>query len=846
MGNRKAVQPKGKRNGKGGRGGKGGVKRGRNERAGGNKRAKKETTEPQHQENQEKQQEEAWMIDDEEANEELLNEDQDYAEYMASSKALEELEKEEPKTFKQKKRKRDRRKKEDDEDKEEGEEGEEGKEGKGKGKEKKEKKKEGLLKPAAPLAAAASNYDRQKRVLYQREVIARLSQAVMESGTTADMFLPLDTLHTMTGDADPVVRNLAVLSEAAVWGDVLPDYQIRERTTEATTTATGARVQLSRAVIEKRTLESRTVESYRRFLALLEGVLQEQRARLGARGAARLGRAERAEAEEAELASVRAVCLLVRARPYFNFRSNLLELMVPHLLSPRHRVASECIRTVEAVFARDVSGTVVLELVRRIGRALKAAEFRAPAQVLEPYLTLAVDDDVVIHPFGTRRERQQGAAAGNALQQQQQQQQLQQQQRRKQQQQQHQSRKLVEFAKAERLLRKQYDESNAEYTRTELRRTRTAILDSVFTTYFRILRRAPTSPLLPVALAGVARHCRQINVDFMADIVRAIEDIMLRTPGLPPHIPFHCARTALLALKAQGYYTDVDLTDFFTAVYRALVGTVLYTSSACVAQHRAAVPAALAAGASAEISSHDVLPVALEALELLLVAPKQLPLDRVAAFVKRICAVPLLCLPAQAAAGFLCVAAKLLRKYPRLQNLLAGEQGVGAMGAYMPYLDMPDHANPWSTALWELPFLQTAPLYQPYLHRLVAQVLAGAAPEMLDAPSSSELATMLKRDPLWDGVLPPAELTAPSSSAALAALAPKNNRTPNKTLSSEFAREIQRTADAVEAQAQRETPFVSMFNSITKHKKQVADALKDQKKQRSVGGSVGAVSSSSS
>ena len=408
----------------------------------------------------------------------------------------------------------------------------------------------------------------------------------------------------------------------------------------------------------------------------------------------------------------------------------------------------------------------------------------------------------------------------------------------------HQSRKLVEFAKAERLLKKQFDESNAEYTRTELRHNYTAILDSVFTTYFRILKRAPTSPLLPVALSGVARHCRQINVDFMADIIRAIEDIMLRTPGLPPHIPFHCARTALLALKAQGYYTDVDLTDFFTAVYKALVGTVLYTSSACIALHRAAVPTALTTGA-AEITSHDILAVALDALELLLVAPKQLPLDRVAAFVKRICAVPLLCLPAQAAAGFLCVVAKLVRKYPRLQNLLAGEQGVGATGTYMPYLDMPDHTNPWSTALWELPFLQTAPLYQPYLHRLVAQVLAGAAPEMLDAPSSSELAMMLKRDALWDGVLPPAELTTPSAPAAATALAPKNNKVPNKTLARDVAAALQHAADTVEAAAQHDAPFVAMFDSITKYKKQVADAMKQQKQQQGAQRGVGAVAHSS-
>ena len=163
----------------------------------------------------------------------------------------------------------------------------------------------------------------------------------------------------------------------------------------------------------------------------------------------------------------------------------------------------------------------------------------------------------------------------------------------------------------------------------------------------------------------------------------------------------------------------------------------------------------------------------------------------------------------------------------------------------MPYLDMPDHTNPWSTALWELPFLQTAPLYQPYLHRLVAQVLAGAAPEMLDAPSSSELAMMLKRDALWDGVLPPAELTTPSAPAAATALAPKNNKVPNKTLARDVAAALQHAADTVEAAAQHDAPFVAMFDSITKYKKQVADAMKQQKQQQGAQRGVGAVAHSS-
>lgn len=115
---------------------------------------------------------------------------------------------------------------------------------------------------------------------------------------------------------------------------------------------------------------------------------------------------------------------------------------------------------------------------------------------------------------------------------------------------------------------------------------------------------------------------------------------------------------------------------------------------------------------------------------------------------------------------------------------------------------------------------------------------------MLDAPSSSELAMMLKRDALWDGILPPAELTTPSASAAAAAaLAPKNNKAPNKALSGDMAAALQHAADTVEAHAQHDTPFVALFDGISKYKAQVADALK---KQQALRGAVGAAAHSSS
>ena len=335
------------------------------------------------------------------------------------------------------------------------------------------------------------------------------------------------------------------------------------------------------------------------------------------------------------------------------------------------------------------------------------------------------------------------------------------------------SKKQKKLDKAEKIIAKEFRESEAEYTKEELRKTHTAILDSMFGTYFRILKRAPQSPLLPVVLTGIAKYTNQINVDFMGDIVRAIEALM-HNPDVPRHITFYCARTVLLALRTQGFYTDVDLTDFFSGVYAALFDLILAANRTPVSNNNnsnnsAPTPEALAAsaaaagGASGEPGVNgnigngesDVEIVALEALELLLCENKQVPIDRLAAFVKRIATVLLMCTSHSAISlAALAVIAVCIRRHPKLYNLVGSEQGIGSTGQYIADLQEPDHCNPWATALWELPFLQGENHYNTHYAKVVAQFLANSDPMILRAKSPRDLALVLKRDSLCCGILP--------------------------------------------------------------------------------------------
>ena len=760
------------------------------------------------------------IVKEEEIDGELMDEDyEDYAKFMSSEfdtkslgKQLTLRERREQAKLEKKARRKERRQNEDKANEEEEEEGEMPVED-GEGEEQEEQEFQprkqtlselhrrqhrpemSIPKPAAPLSELASAAERQQRVRHQREVIARLSTKIMDHAASIDMFKPLGMLHALCFDQDLVVRNLAVLSEAAVWKDVLPDYQIFKRENETTVDTKGnvRAVTLSKQVLEKRSYENAIVTHYENFLSFCQRSFKEislalsspakyaarsrawkakekaKEAKSGKAGkadewaalAAAAGSGDAKKLEEAELVTVRAVCTLLEAKPYFNFRENLLEMVVPKLASPRRRVFMEVAGAIRKVIKGDVSGVITLDIVRRVGKLLKGLGYRCAPEALEPFLSIELEKDLIINPFAamegrTRGDEGAGAAEGKR--------------RGKDE---YVSKKQKKLDKAEKIIAKEFRESEAEYTKEELRKTHTAILDSMFGTYFRILKRAPQSPLLPVVLTGIAKYTNQINVDFMGDIVRAIEALM-HNPDVPRHITFYCARTVLLALRTQGFYTDVDLTDFFSGVYAALFDLVLAadrTPAANSASNSVSADALAAAAAAAggqeggdEVNGNigngesDVEIVALEALELLLCENKQVPIDRLAAFVKRIATVLLMCTSHSAISlAALAVIAVCVRRHPKLYNLVGSEQGIGSTGQYIADLQEPDHCNPWATALWELPFLQAENHYNTHYAKVVAQFLANSDPMILRAKSPRDLALVLKRDSLCCGILPAAD-----------------------------------------------------------------------------------------
>merc|ERR1719215_826077 len=116
----------------------------------------------------------------------------------------------------------------------------------------------------------------------------------------------------------------------------------------------------------------------------------------------------------------------------------------------------------------------------------------------------------------------------------------------------------------------------------------------------------------------------------------------------------------------------------------------------------------------------DHFVTALEAVDQLLLKRKELMLDRVAAFVKRILLVCVQLQPHNMLAGMSLVRS-IFHRYSKLHQLLDNDQDRVSSGSYRADVDDPDWSNPFACAVWELAELRF------HYHPMVSSFAKGTA-----------------------------------------------------------------------------------------------------------------------
>ena len=82
--------------------------------------------------------------------------------------------------------------------------------------------------------------------------------------------------------------------------------------------------------------------------------------------------------------------------------------------------------------------------------------------------------------------------------------------------------------------------------------TQSLILEHIFVTYARMIKKCPRSALMPLALRGVAKFAHQVNVELLLDLFANLRAMLRDASALSPAAALHCVHALLKLLSGHG------------------------------------------------------------------------------------------------------------------------------------------------------------------------------------------------------------------------------------------------------------------------------------------------------
>jgi nucleolar complex protein 3 len=325
-----------------------------------------------------------------------------------------------------------------------------------------------------------------------KEEIARIAALINEGPEEhAGSFRKLAQI----GDAKapPVIQKLALAAQVAVYKDVIPGYRIRAYNTE------DVGIKVSKEVRQTRQYEQALVSSYQSYIKELSLYTKT--------------RSKGADQEGLRSVAINCACALLLAVPHFNFRTELLNIIIRELsgrkASPEY---NKCIETLEAFFEADEDGAPSLEAVTLLTKMMKEKDYYVREDVLNTFLKLRLLSELSVRSSSTKADRPDDLSRlhGKKV---------------KKNQWEHRSKKEKKVARERKAVEKEYKEADATVSHEERDKMQSETLKLVFVCYFRILK-AKIPELTGAVLEGLAKYAHLINQDFFGDILEALKDII--------------------------------------------------------------------------------------------------------------------------------------------------------------------------------------------------------------------------------------------------------------------------------------------------------------------------------
>ncbi|KAG5682176.1 hypothetical protein PVAND_011544 [Polypedilum vanderplanki] len=440
------------------------------------------------------------------------------------------------------------------------------------------------------------------------------------------------------------IRKLAMLSLTEVFKDIVPEYKV-------------GIIDLENQKVKKDTLARITYENellryYKKFLKESESMLK----------ALKPGKfAKRPSKEEIYLgeAAILCLCELLKFHPYFNFSTNIAQLLVIYLNCFNSYARKTINETFIKIFKTDKRLDIVLHIVRHINHLVKKKSNSVFVEVISCLLSLPIKN------INVDAEKEAELKQKKL--------------------EQHKSR-LISMSKRERKRKKKLSELEKELMETQAEENKqskhsklTDISKLVFSIYFRILKENPKTRILSCTLEGLAKFAHIINIEFFSDLIEVLNNL-IENADLGYREQIHCIQTVFAILSGQGEALNIDPARFYTHLYR----NILHVN----------------AGKNHE----DVESVVTIMENVLIKRRKNITQLRYLAFMKRLMTLTIH-LQQNGALGCLSIIKNAMQLNSSLDILLDTECKVGS-GKFDPSIIEPEFSNANCTSFFELALLK--------------------------------------------------------------------------------------------------------------------------------------------
>ncbi|KAI2789489.1 hypothetical protein POX_d04981 [Penicillium oxalicum] len=332
------------------------------------------------------------------------------------------------------------------------------------------------------------------QILQAKEDLARIATSINEDPEeNIALFKTMADMVDKEG-APVTVRKLALAAQAAVYKDVIPGYRIRPLSEE------DMQGKHSKEVRKLRNFEQSLVSGYKNYVQKLATLSKP-------------GRANADTDPGLKSLAISCACTLLQAVPHFNFRSELVKILVNRLA--RKQVDGDfvkCRETMEEIFTKDNDGVVSLEAVRLLSKMMKAREFNINESVLNTFLHLRLLGEFSRKASRDRVDREEPEDEKTFGKKQKQKREFRTKRERK-------------VMKERKIVEKDMKVADALVSHEERDKNQAETLKLVFGVYFRILKQRIPNLMGPV-LEGLAKYAHLINQDFFGDLLEAMKDLI--------------------------------------------------------------------------------------------------------------------------------------------------------------------------------------------------------------------------------------------------------------------------------------------------------------------------------